>query len=355
MAVTRGSGASDRPPQRRTTSTTRPRRATTTTVPSGGGGLLSTIPTVTLPPDDEPPKYSTADPRTATNHAIVSEWLKNNGLSSSVAGDFANDLASDFFRREGRWPSPAELLSDPSTQNRMTWASQGLYLLPPVFGVRGPDGIEYFTNDPNGGLVPIDTSGGVSRTFSFGNVPIFNPGDIDAILGTAQEGGGGGGRGGGGGGGGRAPAVFDREQLIAAAIQTWRGRLLEEPDNVESLVDEYIQKANSFWMSKGGQLDFETFILGKAEATPRHKMLYARKPESMTHDQYLGQYVQAVRALGVSERTAMREVEAGASVGASAAGFSERLETLPEVVAGNQGTFSQRFAAQIAQLGVRGT
>lgn len=293
-------------------------------------------------------KYSTADARTASSHALVSEWLKDNGLSSSVAGDFANELAADFFQREGRWPSPAELIASDETANQMTWASQGLYLLPQVFGVRGPDGIDYFTNDPKGGLVQVDTSGGVSRTFSFGNVPLFSPGDIAGILGTNQSSG-------RGGGAGRAPAVFDRDQLIAEATELWRGRLLEEPDNVGGLVDEYTQKANSFWMGQGGKLDFATFVLGRTEGTARYKTLYAKKPESLSHEQYLGQYVQAARGLGLRESATMREVEAGAASGASAAGFASRLETLPEVSAGNQGAFSQRFANHVAQLGVRGT
>lgn len=311
-------------------------------------------------PEETPPRYSTADTRSASNHAVVTEWLKDNGVSSSIAGDFANDLANDFYSREKRWPNPWELISSNDTANQMTWASQGLYLLPEMFGVRGEGGrIDYFRNDPKAGFEQIEMSDNFARFLvrPDRNIPIFSPDDIAGILSTSQMGGGGGGGGGGGrgGGAGRAPAVFDRDQLIAQATELWRGRLLEEPDNVGGLVDEYIQKANSFWMGQGGQLDFATFVLGRTEGTARYKTLYAKKPGSMSHEQYLGQYVQAVRGLGLRESTAMREVTAGASTGVSAAGFSARLETSPEVVGGNQGAFSQRFANHLAQMGVRGT
>ncbi len=344
-----------------TTSTTRPvtrtTRTTTRTAPAAGG-LLGTLPVAAPPAEEEAaPRFSTADTRAARDHAIVTEWFKDSGVSSSVASDFANDLAQDFFNENGRWPTASELILSNETTNQMAWAAQGLYLLPGVFGVRSADGIDYFQNDPKQGLTQIDLSGERFRlTSTLRNVPIFSPDDIAGILGTNQMGGGGGGRGGGGGGGaGRAPAVFDRDQLIAEATELWRGRLLEEPDNVEAIVDEYVQKANSFWMGQGGQMDFGTFVLGKTEGTSRYKTLYAKRPESLSHEQYLAQYVQAVRGLGLRESVAMREIEAGASTGAGVAGFANRLETTPEVVAGNQGAFSQRFANHVAQLGVRGT
>jgi len=303
-------------------------------------------------------RFSTAR---AADHALMVEDLAARGIPRAVAGDLANELAERFRSVQDRWPTVFELLADPQTINRITYTNAGLYALPPAFGVRDERSgtVTWYRNSPLSGIQQV-TAG--SDDFGFGlkelasgqtSLPVFAQSEISAILGSAgfgdDSGGGGGGR------TGPVAPVFDRARLADSAVGIWRGLLLEEPGNVDRIVDEYVGRATSFLMNEGGRLDFETFVLGKARSTAKYRTLYQNKAPGVSEQGHLAQYLDAYRRLGLADRGMAEAVTAGAQSGASVQGFSERLERTPEFMAANQGTFSQRFANTIAQLGIRGT
>lgn len=330
-------------------------------------------------------KYSTASVSTSRDHALLVDWLKEAGnVSSGTASDFANELAETWRRRNGHWPSAGQLMTDDSTAAKLSWVSSGMYALPGTFGVRNRDGsISYYNNNPESGLTEIHRlepgagpgrrsevvdqldpeaqiamTGGFMSTLASStrvrtdlNYPVFTEDEIGSLL-TSVSGSGGGG--GGGGGTRRQDPLWDREKLADRAREVWRGRLLDEPDDRYGIVDQYISEATSFF-HRGGNLDFDTFVLRQAEQTPRHRMLYEKKPDTVSHDQYLGERVNAVRALGLRESTVERETIAGMSTGASVQGFTERVQKIGESVAANQGGFSRQFASTLAGMGVQGT
>jgi hypothetical protein len=308
--------------------------------------------------DDSSPagRYST---ERAADHALMVEELKRRGIPAAVAGDLANELASQFLAQKGSWPTVFELLADPTSINRQSYTQSGLYALPPAFGVRQADGsITFYRNDPLQGLQPVT---GGSDDFGFGlkdlassRTPIFDMDEIQAILASSGFGDdpGPGPR---GPGATLKPPAFDRDHLLETASNLWRGMLLTEPGDIGRIVDDYTAKATSFLMNEGGRLDFETFVLGRIRDQPRYRMLYQNKAPGVTEQAHLGQYVKAVQALGFADRRISELAAQGAQSGASEAGFTERLSRSPEFVQANQGAFSQKFANTIAQLGIRGT
>jgi hypothetical protein len=160
--------------------------------------------------------------------------------------------------------------------------------------------------------------------------------------------------GGSGSGAGRTPAAFDRAQLTEEATNRWRGLLLEEPDEatLNSLVSDYIAQANAFWMQDGGRLDYDTFVVNRVRAQDRHGYLYEKKPEFQSEAEYMGGFRQTVGQFGLNDRATLRETEAGAHSGAGLAGFGERVSRTSEARLANTGTYSQQFAASMAQTGI---
>jgi hypothetical protein len=82
--------------------------------------------------------------------------------------------------------------------------------------------------------------------------------------------------------------------------------------------------------SKGEkEIDFETFILNKAKADPRHKQIYRNKPQAMSELQYIQPYVQAAQQAmggGQGREQAVGDVAVGgAALGASPDAFRQRL------------------------------
>ncbi len=150
-------------------------------------------------------------------------------------------------------------------------------------------------------------------------------------------------------GSGRQAMAFDRAHLLEQAQDRWRGLMLETPDAIEGIVDDYMSQANSFWMRKGGQLNFDTFLVNKMRETTRYKTLYGRKPQHQSEEEYMAQFRSAVGRFGLNPRAERREVEAGLQSGAGAAGFTERVSRVREVQ--NQAGFSQRLAQTVAGLG----
>jgi hypothetical protein len=327
-----------------------------------------------------------ADERYSSYNQVVN-WSQDTwGFSTrtEIKGRI-NDAAQRWFNSKGFWPSATELFADDLFQRSMGVLASGTpYLLPPFFNM---DGILY-VNDPitgpervgphhpafadsaeaarlGGVLGSVDPGGphDIARRGSrsgeslpgfqdlFANVPFTTREQVMELLVGARPRGGGGG---GGGGGGRPDLVFDEAQLAEQARNIWRGLMLEEPGDVSSLVSGYVKEANSFWRGQGGRLDFQTYITNQARDTGRYKNLYRKKPEFQSEAEYLGGFRQTAAGFGLSASETLRQVEAGATSGASLTGFSTRLERGRENQLNQQGTFSQRFANSINQLGAIG-
>lgn len=322
-----------------------------------GGGTATTT--------EEPrqPSFSSADFTTGATYDTVKSMLGDAGIPAGMAGDLINTWATDWERQRGRWPTLDDFLNDPTFFNQAQWTAGGFWALPTRFRVANPDGtFTYYRNNRTGGIDEIP-----NPSINFGSAdraerdaksrgsyyPTFTPEQVQSILsaGTtltrpSPS------RGPSRGSPGRQAPVFDEAQLREAATAIWRGLLLEEPDNIDPIVDEYVRKASSFFVGQGGQLDFETFIREKALGSGRGKLLYAKKPESLSHEQYLAQYVTAVRQLGLRESEALPLIESGATSGAGAAGFSDRLQRNTTVQVMNQGPIGQRMANLLNATGL---
>ena len=168
-------------------------------------------------------------------------------------------------------------------------------------------------------------------------------------IGTGRRGGGGR----GGGGGGRAVRAFDRAQLIDGATNLWRSTLIDVDEAAISKgVDEFMRRANSFWVKDGGGLDFEAFMVDKIRATTRYNQLYKRKPTGMSDQQYLGQALNVTAQftqLRPDEQTAQTETTLRQGVSAQAA--ATRISGSETVQRGSPEVFASAFARTIAGLG----
>lgn len=358
-----------------------PTSGTSSSTSTGGsfgdpGGLLggSNLPD---PGDYEPDVYSVpAGGSIDTNWTSVDpsgwrqvqEYVKATyGLTTNSYYKTRIDKAADeFYAREGRWPSSLELVQDANANRYVYNVAAGYNQLPPTFSV---DGAIYY-NDPYDGP---------KRIAAYESVNDLGPGAVDAMLeeGTMTTSGAfrnprasftqdefrsvitslspvRASAGGGGGGGGRSARAYDRDQLIEAGTDRWKGIMLEDPTDIARHVDAFIANANSFWMKDGGNLDFDTFLLNKMRETPRYKTLYRKIGQYQTEEEYMGQYRSTVERFGMNERAATREIEAGLTSGAGLAGFTDRVSRTREVRLSNQGGFSQQLAAGMAQMGRMG-
>ncbi len=313
--------------------------------------------------------WSSADP---FNYNAAVDWAKNSfGFTSTtdIKGRL-NLAAANFLSENGRWPTFTELVQGTNVVGYLQTLASGTPLLPPMFRVDG----RVWVNDPltgpqvlsegilnqDPGLIDqllesgaLNNSGVISEQFI--NVPAWSTPEIQQILASlspVRRSGGGGRR--GGGGGGRTQLVFDRDQLVRQASDFHRELLFEDPTGVEAVVDEYMNEANSFWMTEGGQKDFQTFLLGRLEATSRYKELYRNKPDFMSAPEYLNQFIGTVGRFGLSSDTTRGLVETGARFNISQAALAERTERTRENRLRTQGTFSQKFANQLNQLGALG-
>jgi len=293
------------------------------------------------------------------NNIVKDSLAATYGGSASDYTWAVKEAADRWYDENNKWPTAGQLLGwGVMEQAASTAASGSAGLLPWRFNL---DGVQYI-NDPLLGPQPVpgvdsgpSAWGQTARSFlkklGIGAVDLTQE-DVAAIFGAAPRRGGGGG---GGGGAGRQAIPFDKAQLKRQGIETWRGMLLEEPDNIDALVNDYIKRANGFWTSEGGQLDFGTFIQDRARTTSRYKTLYGKKAPWQSEGQYLSQYSNAVAGFGFNQQTALREIEAGAMAGVGQAGFVTRLQQGRANFLNNQGTYSQRFAQQILQSGLAGS
>ena len=120
---------------------------------------------------------------------------------------------------------------------------------------------------------------------------------------------------------------FDEDELTDAAQKIWQAYMWEDTVDARKMARDYI---NTIVGSLGQkEVDFETFIRSRAEATPRWNALYRNKPSGMDPKAYVGQYAQA--ALSVVGGSAGREQElsnlvgGGAGLGATPDAFRNRL------------------------------
>lgn len=302
-----------------------------------------------------PKKYSTAEPedyRYARKNLADMYGLGVADITwrvNSLAQLWADD-------HNGIYPSGSEMLQWDIARNSIGSLAAGYGQLPPSFTVVEPDGSwTRWNNDP----VQGPTLGATQDTPDFEflktgvqsqHLAVIPSADLPAILAGLSPIGQ---PSGGGGGGGRDPLAFDRRQLAEDATNRWRGLLLEEPDDatLDSLVSDYIGKANAFWMQDAGRLDFDTFVVDQVRATDRHQTLYSKKPEFQSEDEYMGGFRQSVSQFGLGSSAELREVEAGATSGAGLSGFTERVSRTREARLAAGGGFSRQLANQMAQMG----
>lgn len=341
--------------------------------------------------------------RGRTPPQFSSEWTEQYNATSAMLTDAyrvtkseikgrINTVAYEWYNKNGQvWPSATQLLQYSNMQRAMEVYASGAYQLPPFFqvgadlwvnhglygpepvgpshpafadsaaaqglgGVLGAGGTQYLRPGDTGLTLGQQRGQGMDARLGslagsqnlFANVP-FVPdlATLNEILVGLRPGGGGRGR----GSGGRADLVFDEAQLQNRARAEWRELMLEEPDDVEGLVNKFLREANSFWRKQGGQLDFTTFIFEEAKKTGRYKNLYRKKPEFQSEAEYRAGFQSTAAGFGLSPGETLRQVESGMGSGASLTGFSRRVQRGRENEINQQGSFSQRFANGISQLG----
>ena len=310
------------------------------------------------------PKYSTERPE--DYRAARKTFADQYNINVSDITWRVNTLAELWKDENGTWPRASEMLGWTTAQNSIYTYASGFSRFDYNFGITADDGTtNYWTNDPIRGLTP-DPSPLFAVPGAAGGGPIGDKGamfiagrdvfaeaDLPAIL-SGFSPARGSGSGGGSGGVGRTPATFDRAQLAEEGTNRWRGLLLEEPTDAEvsSFVSDYITEANAFWMRDAGRLDYDTFITNRIRGQERHTFLYQKKPEFQNEAEYMGGFRQTTAQFGLSRATELREIESGASTGVGLAGFGERVGRSREARTINQGSYSQRFAANMAQSGL---
>ena len=306
-----------------------------------------------------PPRYSAEEPEgyRFARGEVADQWELNvSSLTTRI-----NRLAQAWKDEQGGiWPLAMDLLNWDTAQNSIWTFASGASQMPYRFSlVNSEGGIQSYINDPVLGLIEFDDPL-VGKTFVAEDMlkarrgPIIRVADFASIIAgfvplsrrTA-----------GGGAAGPAPRkalAFDRRELASSAFDEWSESLLEEPDDSEldRLVTDYISEANAFWMREAGRLDFNTFVADRIKATERHGILYRKKPEFQSDAEYMGRFRQAVGQFGLGSQAALREIEIGATSGVGIAGFTERVGRTREARLINQGLYSQRFAASMAQTGM---
>lgn len=310
--------------------------------------------------DKTPPGFADLNPSLFEDYVFRVTQLAD--LDRTPAKAFIND----WFDREGM-PDGYEWFDNQDFVNGLMWKPiiQQLPELPPIFNYVDPaTGVPQLVRlDPLRGVVPTTgprsplqeqpdqipgespldiASGTIPQTAGLqitGAFRTLSAQQIAAMYAAKQR----------PTGTGRQRRVFDKNQLRDQAKELWRSLMLEEPDNVESIVDNYAKEANAFWLSKGGNLDFSTYVRDRARSTSRYKMLYKHKPESFSEQAYLGQFVSAVGQFGFNPTQERRLIESAAASGATGAGTQRRLRDSVAASRLGQGSFSQRFANTLRQ------
>lgn len=162
--------------------------------------------------------------------------------------------------------------------------------------------------------------------------------------------------GGGGGGAGRRDLVFDRDHLVAQVEDLWRSWMLDpnQPprDWIGSQVDAYVREARSFWSSKGGQLDFDTYMRDKLKSHPRFQEVYKYLPGNQTPEQFLSTFAQPISQFGQNADFTRQQTFQAITSGAGPAAQLERISRTRQVENAGAGGYSKKLAQTLAGIGV---
>ena len=322
------------------------------------------------------------------SYAGAQDFLRMfHNVQEGPAGLYVNAFAENWKTTNGRYPTLNELITASGFADGAKRVVTGAAYLPPVFWAVNPETGRYALWDNSTGIgpVPIEVPGPgslleASNVFNrwfpqyqqvgeeytgpyaeggigYGagvdpsrNIPVFSSEYLTAIF---ENAGAPGPTGGGGGGGGYSGPVFDRDLVIENIRNLWRNLLREDARNVEKLADQYIAQATGF-ARRGGSLNLETWARKQVRETDRYRLLYERKPESMSEDQYINQYSQAAGQFGLNEAWTDRQIESGMESGAGVAGFTERLAGTRKAMTASAGSWSQRFASSLGEMGLAG-
>ena len=323
----------------------------TATTPVTGGYIAFNFPT-------NPGQSSVIDyqHQMGTQYEGAQDFLRTFfGVQEGPGGLYINAYAENWrMENGGKWPTMDDLTGSSEFIQGATKIPTGAAYLPLTFWAPHPETgvMTLYDNHSYTGPVPVEfdftTPGHSASPSGYSNLPILPAGYLERVLEL------------GGvtapptrpGGGSRGP-VFDRDLVIENINNVWRNLLIEEPGDTGTLADQYITQATGF-ARQGGSLNLETWIRKQVRDTRRYQTLYGKKPESMSEDQYIGQYRQSVGQLGINERQATKQIEAGLKSGAGVAGFTERVASTGQARLANQGTWSQRFAQSIQSMGAAG-
>ena len=143
---------------------------------------------------------------------------------------------------------------------------------------------------------------------------------------------------------------FDQALVSENIRDEWRFLMLEEPDNLQGLVAEYMGQSRS----QGMMLNLNAWILQRARREGRYHLLYSRKPAELSEQEYIGQLRGVAEQVGLSGRAFNREVTSAAASGQSQAGFQARAQGVREVRVNNIGLYSRKVAQAFAGLGALG-
>ena len=142
-------------------------------------------------------------------------------------------------------------------------------------------------------------------------------------------------------------AQFDLDQLTQAVNDMSRGLVLADEKNARSIAKAYV---NAIVSNPEQELDFETYVRKQILATPRAKLIYKTKPQSLSEEQYLQPYVQAAQSrigAGYGEQLA-NIATAGAQLNSDPAAYEARLNRTSQVQ--NSSPYLQALGEQISSL-----
>lgn len=122
--------------------------------------------------------------------------------------------------------------------------------------------------------------------------------------------------------------MFDVNELARGVNNLNRALVLEDHADSKGLARKYVDAV----VATGGdkKIDFESFVRDKIEATSRFKHIYARKPESVSAEDYIAPYLGAAMQLASPDEAAGLAI-GGAQFGSSAETFRQRLRRTENV------------------------
>lgn len=159
-----------------------------------------------------------------------------------------------------------------------------------------------------------------------------------------------------GGGGGTARTIeFDEANLTEQASNVWADWYLSDAPagKISDIVDRFMNDARSFWVGKGGKLDFGTFVRDELRKQSQYSTFFRHKAPDMSEEQHVAQFSQPIRQGSTLNPTAAT-AESIAAV-QSGAGPQDQLARVQRTrEAQVEGSFASRFAQTIAGLGAGG-